>query len=114
MEIFGKNSESNYVLVTSPIGESIFCEAIMHVTIEAAEAAIQAARKHAMELGTEMCIAIVDSGANLKAFYRMDAAWVGSIDIAIKKARRQSFSGCPGQIASFRNRGLPFWNRAFQ
>ena len=37
----------------------------MHVTIEAAEAAIQAARKRAVELGTEMCIAIVDSGANL-------------------------------------------------
>ena len=49
----------------------------MHVTIEAAEAAIQAARKRAVELGTEMCIAIVNSGANLKAFYRMDAAWVG-------------------------------------
>ena len=32
----------------------------MHVTIEAAEAAIQAARKRAVELGTEMCIAIVD------------------------------------------------------
>ena len=33
-----------------------------------------------------MCIAIVDSGANLKAFHRMDDAWVGSIDISIKKA----------------------------
>jgi uncharacterized protein GlcG (DUF336 family) len=51
----------------------------MHVTIADAEGAIEAARKRALELGTEMCIAIVDSGANLKAFHRMDDAWVGSI-----------------------------------
>jgi uncharacterized protein GlcG (DUF336 family) len=67
----------------------------MHVTIEAAEAAIEAACKRAVELKTEMCIAVVDSGANLKAFYRMDAAWVGSIDIAIKKAKTAVFFGMP-------------------
>ena len=44
----------------------------MHVTIADAEVAIEAACKRALELGTEMCIAIVDSGANLKAFHRMD------------------------------------------
>lgn len=67
----------------------------MHVTIEQAEAAIAAARKRAVELKTEMCIAIVDSGANLKSFYRMDAAWVGSIDIAIKKAKTAVYFGMP-------------------
>ena len=78
----------------------------MHVTIEAAEAAIQAARKRAVELGTEMCIAIVNSGANLKAFHRMDAAWVGSIDIAIKKARTAVFFGMPtGQIGQLSQPG---------
>ena len=83
-----------------------FCEAIMHVTIEAAEAAIEAARKRAIELGTEMCIAVVDSGANLKAFYRMDAAWVGSIDIAIKKAKTAVFFGMPtGQIGKLSQPG---------
>lgn len=34
-----------------------------------------------------MNIAVVDAGANLSAFARMDGAWLGSIDIAIKKAR---------------------------
>jgi uncharacterized protein GlcG (DUF336 family) len=67
----------------------------MHVTIEHAEAAIAAARKKAKDIDTQMCIAIVDSGANLKAFYRMDDAWVGSIDIAIKKARTAVFFGMP-------------------
>lgn len=67
----------------------------MHVTMEHAEAAIQGARKKALELKTQMCIAIVDSGANLKAFLRMDDAWVGSIDISIKKAKTAVFFGMP-------------------
>ncbi len=67
----------------------------MHVTMEHAEAAIQGARKKALELKTQMCIAIVDSGANLKAFLRMDDAWVGSIDIATKKAKTAVFFGMP-------------------
>lgn len=67
----------------------------MHVTMEHAEAAILGARKKALELKTQMCIAIVDSGANLKAFLRMDDAWVGSIDISIKKAKTAVFFGMP-------------------
>lgn len=78
----------------------------MHVTIEKAEAAIDAARKAAIGLKTQMCIAIVDSGANLKAFYRMDDAWVGSIDIAIKKAKTAVFFGMPtGQIGKLSQPG---------
>jgi uncharacterized protein GlcG (DUF336 family) len=78
----------------------------MHVTIAAAEAAIDAARKRAVDLGTKMCIAVVDSGANLKAFYRMDDAWVGSIDIAIKKAKTAVFFGMPtGQIGALSQPG---------
>ena len=34
-------------------------------------------------------------GRDLKAFYRMDDAWVGSIDIAIKKAKTAVFFGMP-------------------
>lgn len=67
----------------------------MHVTMDHAEAAIKAARAEAAKLGTQMCIAIVDSGANLKGFLRMDDAWVGSIDIAIKKAKTAVFFGMP-------------------
>ncbi len=78
----------------------------MHVTISDAEIAIEAARKRAIELGTEMCIAIVDSGANLKAFHRMDDAWVGSIDIAIKKAKTAVLFGMPtGQIGKLSQPG---------
>lgn len=65
----------------------------MHVNLENAEKVIEAARKKAEQLNTKMCIAVVDSGANLKAFIRMDDAWVGSIDIAFKKARTACFFG---------------------
>jgi uncharacterized protein GlcG (DUF336 family) len=51
--------------------------------------------KKAEEISTQMCIAVVDSGASLKAFARMDDAWVGSIDIAIKRRRLPVSSECP-------------------
>lgn len=57
------------------------------VTRQQAEAALQAALEKAHEMGVAMNIAVVDAGANLKAFTRMDGAWLGSIDIAIRKAR---------------------------
>jgi uncharacterized protein GlcG (DUF336 family) len=42
-----------------------------------------------------MNIAVVDAGANLAAFVRMDDAWLGSIDIAIKEAKTARFSDMP-------------------
>jgi len=42
-----------------------------------------------------MNIAVVDAGCNLKAFVRMDGAWLGSIDIALKKARTARFFDMP-------------------
>ena len=82
----------------------------MHVTIENADKALKAAVKKAKALKTKMCIAIVDSGANLKAFHRMDDAWVGSIDIAIKKAKTACFFGMPtGQIGELSQPGEPLF-----
>jgi uncharacterized protein GlcG (DUF336 family) len=48
---------------------------------------VEAARAKAAEINCKMNIAVVDAGANLKAFNRMDGAWIGSIDISQKKAR---------------------------
>ena len=82
----------------------------MHVDLEKAEKAIAAAQKEAIKLKTKMCIAIVDSGANLKAFMRMDDAWVGSIDIAIKKAKTAVFFGMPtGEIGKLSQPGKPLY-----
>jgi len=82
----------------------------MHVTAEAASSAIEAARVKAREIDTQMCIAVVDSGGNLKAFLRMDDAWVGSIDIAIKKAKTALFFGMPtGAIGGLSQPGGPLF-----
>ena len=82
----------------------------MHVTMESALKAIEAARKKAVKIETQMCIAVVDSGANLKAFLRMDDAWVGSIDIAIKKAKTAVFFGMPtGEIGKLSQPGKPLY-----
>lgn len=71
----------------------------MHVSYEEAQLVVEAAIKKAQETNTQMCIAVVDSGASLKAFARMNNAWVGSIDIAIKKAETACYFGMPtGEI----------------
>ena len=55
------------------------------ITLKDAKKVISAAEKKAVEIGQPMNIAVVDSGGNLIA-QRMDGAWIGSIDISIKKA----------------------------
>jgi uncharacterized protein GlcG (DUF336 family) len=47
---------------------------------------IAAAEKKATEIGQPMNIAVADAGGNLITHVRMDNAWLGSIDISIKKA----------------------------
>jgi uncharacterized protein GlcG (DUF336 family) len=56
------------------------------LTMDKALLIIEAAIEKAKTIGQPMNIAIVDAGANLMAFMRMDGAWLGSIDIAINKA----------------------------
>lgn len=61
------------------------------ITLDEAQNIIEAARRKAVEIGVPMDIAIVDTGNNLTAFARMDGAWLGSIDIAIGKAKTARF-----------------------
>ncbi len=61
------------------------------ITLEQAQAAVAAALAKSDAIGTKMDVAVVDAGANLKAFARQDGAWIGSIDIAIKKAKTARF-----------------------
>lgn len=61
------------------------------ITLDEAHRIIAAARAKAEEIKVPMDIAIVDAGSNLTAFARMDGAWLGSIDIAISKAKTARF-----------------------
>ena len=56
------------------------------ITLNDARRIIVAAEKKAEEIGQPMNIAVADAGGNLVAHVRMDKAWLGSIDISIKKA----------------------------
>jgi uncharacterized protein GlcG (DUF336 family) len=56
------------------------------VTLNDAMKVIGAAEKKAAAIGQPMNIAVADDGGNLVAHVRMDGAWIGSIDISIKKA----------------------------
>src|SRR5688572_3499382 len=56
------------------------------ITLNDARRIITAAEKKAEEIKQPMNIAVADAGGNLVAHVRMDNAWIGSIDISIKKA----------------------------
>jgi len=56
------------------------------ISLEEARQIISAAEQKAQELGQPMNVAVMDNGGNLKAFARMEEAWLGSVDIAINKA----------------------------
>ena len=56
------------------------------VTLADARRVIAAAEKKAEAIGQPMNIAVADEGGNLVSHVRMDGAWMGSIDISIKKA----------------------------
>lgn len=81
------------------------------VTFEQAYAALRAAVEKAEAIDTKMNVAVVDAGGNLKGFIRMDGAWLGSIDIAIKKARTARFFDMPtGAIGELSQPGGPLYN----
>jgi uncharacterized protein GlcG (DUF336 family) len=81
------------------------------ISLEQARAAVTAAVEKATALGCKMNIAVVDVGANLKAFARMDDAWIGSIDISIKKARTARFFNFPtGEIGKLSQPGGSLFN----
>lgn len=83
----------------------------MNITLERAEKVIAAAKKKATEMDVKMNICIVDGGANQVAFVRMDGAWLGSADIALKKAKTARFFDMPsGEIGKLSQPGESLYN----
>ena len=74
-----------------------------NITLAEAQAVLEAALNKSRELDVKMNITVVDEGANLKAFTRMDGAWLGSIDISLKKAKTARLfdmdTGAIGQLS---------------
>ena len=65
----------------------------MSLTEQIVERAIEAGRAAAREIGVPMNIAVLDAAAHLKSFVRMDGALLGSIDIALGKAKTAALFG---------------------
>jgi len=70
----------------------------MNISLKQADAAIAAARQTADQLGISVNIAVIDSGTQLKAFARMDDAFLGSIDVALNKAKTSALFGVPTEV----------------
>lgn len=82
----------------------------MNITLTQAQAAVQAALAKAIDIKVKMNIAVVDSGANLMAFARQDGAWLGSKDIAIKKAETAVYFQMPSaEIGKLSQPGKPLY-----
>lgn len=81
------------------------------IDYQQAQAVVNAALRAAADRGCKMNIAVVDAGANLKAFARMDGAWLGSVDVSIKKARTARFFDMPtGEIGKLSQPGGSLYN----
>ncbi len=82
----------------------------MDMSLAQAQAAVDAAVAACEDNDLKMNIAVVDAGGNLKAFARMDGAWLGSIDIAIKKAKTARYFDMPtGNIGELSQPGQPLY-----
>jgi len=80
------------------------------LTLEQAQRAVAAAVEKSAQIGARMNVAVVDAGGNLKAFARMDGAWLGSIDIAIRKARTARwFDMATGDLGKLSLPGSPLY-----
>jgi uncharacterized protein GlcG (DUF336 family) len=80
------------------------------VTLADARRIIAAAEAKAAEIGQPMNIAVADAGGNLVAHVRMDRAWIGSVDISIKKAwTSRAFDIATKDLAGFCQSGDQFF-----
>ncbi len=65
------------------------------LTLEGAQLVLAAAQARAVEIKVPMDIAVVDDGAHLLAFARMDGAKLSSVEIAIRKAQGAAIRRLP-------------------
>ncbi len=80
------------------------------ITLNDARRIIAAAQKKAQDIGQPMNVAVVDAGGNLLAFERMEGAWLGSIDISMKKAwTSRAFDIETGELAKHSQSGEQFF-----
>lgn len=73
--------------IAASASTAIALETAPQLSLDVAKRMADACEALSAEKGWRMNIAIVDDGANLVAFRRMDGAFLGSVEIALDKAR---------------------------
>ncbi|WNH11912.1 GlcG/HbpS family heme-binding protein [Thalassobellus suaedae] len=76
-----------FALLLTLLSNTVHAQISNDISHEEALKVLLTAKKEAEKLGVLENIAVIDACANLKAFIRMDGSFLGSIDIAIKKAK---------------------------
>ena len=80
------------------------------MNLKLATTILNAALEESEKSNLQMNIAIVDSGAHLVSFARMDDSFLGSIDVAMKKAKTSAFFKAPsGALGSQSQPGQPIY-----
>ena len=81
------------------------------LSLDAAQKIVEAAKRKAAEIDTKMDICVVDAGGWVGAACGQDGAWLGSIDISMKKARTARwFDMNTGEIGKLSQPGGPLYN----
>lgn len=84
--------------------------ALDSLTLDDAKKMIVAAEAKAASFGIAYNIAVVDAGAHLLAFVRQDGALIGSIDLAIDKAKTaRIFDKKTSDLANLSQPGKPLY-----
>ncbi len=82
----------------------------MSITLEQAQAVVKAALAKAEDMKLKMNVAVVCGGGHLMAFARKEGAWLGSVDIAIKKAKTARYFDMPtGDLGKLSQPGEPLY-----
>ena len=103
-------SDRTKVFAQDPNSQPASPQSTKDISLDQAHQVLAAAVKKATEINTKMNVAVVDAGGNLKAFVRMDGAWLGSIDIAIKKAKTSRFFDMnTGDVGKLSQPGPPLY-----
>jgi uncharacterized protein GlcG (DUF336 family) len=80
------------------------------LTLEDAKQMLSAAETKAVSLGIPYCVAAVDAGGHLLAFLRQDGALIGSVDLAIDKAKTaRIFDKATSALATLAQSGKPLF-----
>jgi uncharacterized protein GlcG (DUF336 family) len=98
------------VVLLEPSRKYAMTHAMQSLTLEDARQIIASGEKKAAELGIPYNLAVVDAGGALIAHVRMDGAWLGSIDISIKKAwTARAFDMPTEDLAKMAQSGKPLF-----